>query len=318
MSSLRPTITGAELDMLIEEATVDCYNEEEQITGLFTMIEEHLVLPFDTSVLGMTVTVTRVDLTVSDQIVAICRRDGVKQAIPILDLLMPAPAPDGAEWIEHTAAGSADRTSPPVAVQNLRHACRRDPWCARSISQDVEMDVSSTCGLHREWALFALDADVTTCSTSPTVSTSTPSGSGAVPPINRSAGAAEADAGTHRRGRSHQRQVFGCCHGRCHSHPAAITMRHNRPKAPAHAGAFSCTWVDSTQTPRRPSRWFSASPIGGFCPALRSPAIRRPGLRGRPRRDSAGEQYRRRSSTSSSRRPRRFACATSTPGLRGS
>jgi hypothetical protein len=100
MSSLRPTISEAELDALIEEATVDCYNEEEQITGLFTMIEEHLVLPFETSVLGMTVTVTRVDLTVSDQIVVICRRDGVKQAIPVLDLPMPAPAPDGAEWIE--------------------------------------------------------------------------------------------------------------------------------------------------------------------------------------------------------------------------
>jgi uncharacterized protein (UPF0262 family) len=100
MSSLRPTISEAELDALIEAATVDCYNEEEQITGLFTMIEEHLVLPFETSVLGMTVTVSSVDLTVSDQIVAICRRDGVKQAIPILDLPMPAPAPDGAEWIE--------------------------------------------------------------------------------------------------------------------------------------------------------------------------------------------------------------------------
>jgi hypothetical protein len=51
-------------------------------------------------VLGVTVTVTRVDLTVSDQVVAICRRDRVKQAIPILDLPLPAPAPDGAEWID--------------------------------------------------------------------------------------------------------------------------------------------------------------------------------------------------------------------------
>ncbi len=48
----------------------------------------------------MTVTVTRVDLTVSDQIIAICRRDRVKQPIPILDLPLPAPAPDGAQWIE--------------------------------------------------------------------------------------------------------------------------------------------------------------------------------------------------------------------------
>jgi Calcium binding len=100
MSSSRAAISKAELDALIEEATVDCYNEEEQITGLFTMLEDHLALPFETSVLGMPVTVAKVDLTVSDEIVAICRRDGHKQAIPILDLPLPAPAPDGAEWIE--------------------------------------------------------------------------------------------------------------------------------------------------------------------------------------------------------------------------
>jgi hypothetical protein len=100
MSSSRPAITAAELDALIEEATVDCYNEAEQITGLFTMIEDHLALPFQSTVLGMTVTVAKVDLTVNDEIVAICRRDDHKQAIPILELPLSAPAPDGAEWIE--------------------------------------------------------------------------------------------------------------------------------------------------------------------------------------------------------------------------
>jgi len=100
MSSSRPAITAAELDALIEEATVDCYNEAEQITGLFTMIEDHLALPFQSTVLGMTVTVAKVDLTVIDEIVAICRHDDHKQAIPILELPLPAPAPDGAEWIE--------------------------------------------------------------------------------------------------------------------------------------------------------------------------------------------------------------------------
>jgi hypothetical protein len=98
MSSSRPAITTAELDALIEEAIVDCYNEAEQVTGLFTMIEDHLALPFETSLLGMTVTVAKVDLTAGDEIVEICRRDGHKQAIPLLEL--PLPAPDGAEWIE--------------------------------------------------------------------------------------------------------------------------------------------------------------------------------------------------------------------------
>jgi hypothetical protein len=38
---------------LVGEATVDCYNEYEQATGLFTMIEEHLAIPFQTEVLGV-------------------------------------------------------------------------------------------------------------------------------------------------------------------------------------------------------------------------------------------------------------------------
>lgn len=88
------------LDAMIEDATVDAYNDEEQVTGLFTMLEEHLALPFDTEVLGITVTVTKIDLTAANDIVAICRRDTHKQAIPILDLPLPGPAPDGAEWID--------------------------------------------------------------------------------------------------------------------------------------------------------------------------------------------------------------------------
>ena len=59
---------------MIEEATVDAYNEHEQITGLFTMLDEHLAVPFDTELLGITVTV-KDDLTVEHEIVAICRRD---------------------------------------------------------------------------------------------------------------------------------------------------------------------------------------------------------------------------------------------------
>jgi hypothetical protein len=93
-------MTPVELDALIEEATVDAYNEHEQITGLFTMLDEHLAVPFDTELLGITVTVKKIDLTVEHEIVAICRRDGHKQAVPILDLPLPVPRPDGAEWID--------------------------------------------------------------------------------------------------------------------------------------------------------------------------------------------------------------------------
>lgn len=94
------SMSKARLDAMVEEATVDCYNEAEQVTGLFTMIEENLAVPFETSILGISVTVEGVDLNHSDQIVAICVREHVRQAIPILELPMPAPSPEGAEWID--------------------------------------------------------------------------------------------------------------------------------------------------------------------------------------------------------------------------
>lgn len=99
-NSPRPTVSAAELDELIKQATIDCYNESEQVTGLFTLLEEHLVTPFRTTVLGVSATVTGVDVTTNDQIIAICQSEGHRQTIPILDLPLPTPAPDGREWIE--------------------------------------------------------------------------------------------------------------------------------------------------------------------------------------------------------------------------
>ncbi len=94
-------MSGAQLDAMVEEATVDCYKESEQITGLFTVIEEELMVPFETQVLGVEVTVERVDLNDDDQIVAICSREKLRQSIPLLDLPLPtSPPPKGAEWIE--------------------------------------------------------------------------------------------------------------------------------------------------------------------------------------------------------------------------
>jgi len=85
---------------MVEEATVDCYGESEQASGWFTMFEDNLAVPFETVVLGVTVTVERVDITESDQIVAICSGGQQRQSIPILDLPDPARLPDGWEWIE--------------------------------------------------------------------------------------------------------------------------------------------------------------------------------------------------------------------------
>ncbi|MFJ9032989.1 hypothetical protein ACIRQP_31565 [Streptomyces sp. NPDC102274] len=94
------TTSTAELEAMIEEATVDAYSEDEQLAGLFTLLEEHLALPFTTAVLGVEVTVRGIDLAPDGGIVALCSRGGTRQSIGILELPLPDPAPEGAEWID--------------------------------------------------------------------------------------------------------------------------------------------------------------------------------------------------------------------------
>jgi hypothetical protein len=97
--SHRPS-SKAHRERLVEDAIVDAYNASEQRSGIFTMIEERLALPFETEVLGLPVTVERIDLTEADEVVAICRRGRTRQRINVLDLPLPTPRPEGAEWIE--------------------------------------------------------------------------------------------------------------------------------------------------------------------------------------------------------------------------
>lgn len=84
-----------QLDELIEEATVDCHNEEEQATGFFTMIEENLALPFATRVLGVEASVVAVEMDDDGGLKAVCERGDERQCIGLTDL----PLPSGAEWI---------------------------------------------------------------------------------------------------------------------------------------------------------------------------------------------------------------------------
>lgn len=94
-----PQSARAVLNAMIEEATVDCYNESEQATAFFTVIEQKLALPFETTVLGIPVTVEQIQQGPGDHIVAICSRGRARQAVPIVDMPLPSPTPVGAEWI---------------------------------------------------------------------------------------------------------------------------------------------------------------------------------------------------------------------------
>ena len=77
---------------------MDCYDEDEELTGLASVIADNLAVPFETTVLGVAVTVRKIDHTDSG-IVAICVRGKHRQAIPVLDLPLPDPPPRGVEWI---------------------------------------------------------------------------------------------------------------------------------------------------------------------------------------------------------------------------
>jgi hypothetical protein len=76
---------------------VDAYGEDEQKADLLTMMQEHLTLPFSVNIFGVEAIVEKVDMKRDGRIVAVCRRDGMRQRVEILDLPLPKPAPAGAE-----------------------------------------------------------------------------------------------------------------------------------------------------------------------------------------------------------------------------
>lgn len=102
-------LSQEQLDELIEEATLDSRNnEEEELAGFAVMIGENLELPFETEVLGVTVKVESIIQT-ETALVADCVRAGHHQPITLTDLPLPAPAPQGSEWITAYRHWSSNR-----------------------------------------------------------------------------------------------------------------------------------------------------------------------------------------------------------------
>lgn len=93
-------LTDAKLDLMIEEAIVDAYGESEQTVGFYTVFEENLAVPFQIVMLGVDVTVEAIEMTDDEQIVAVCTRGKSRQRVPILEVPLPNPPPEGSEWID--------------------------------------------------------------------------------------------------------------------------------------------------------------------------------------------------------------------------
>jgi hypothetical protein len=89
------------LEELIAEATVDCYGEEEQHTGLLTMIEDNVDCPFTAKVIGEKVTVTGFEWPKSGYgLLAVCERGGKRHRVDVTSLEFVKPYPEGYEWVE--------------------------------------------------------------------------------------------------------------------------------------------------------------------------------------------------------------------------
>ena len=127
----KPKVSAARLEELVEEATVDAYDEDEQRVGFLTMLQDNLEVPFETEMLGVQVQIVGVDFNDADEIVAICKRGAHVQRIPVVDLPLPEPPPEGFEWIEayrFTSAATADRSAaaePPRASPQQHRRARR-------------------------------------------------------------------------------------------------------------------------------------------------------------------------------------------------
>jgi hypothetical protein len=85
MSPARPA--NRELDSLIEEITVDCYDEYEQLTGFQTAFENDATFPCPGTVIGEQVDVLSV-IGEDDrhELIATCQRNGRHYEIALLDI----------------------------------------------------------------------------------------------------------------------------------------------------------------------------------------------------------------------------------------
>jgi hypothetical protein len=80
-----------ELNDLVDEITVDAYNDDEQLWAFRQVFEDEVALPAEVSVVGETVTVLTIDYDGNERrgLTARCRRDGSEYTVAAHDLIFP-------------------------------------------------------------------------------------------------------------------------------------------------------------------------------------------------------------------------------------
>lgn len=91
------------IQALLDEATVDCYDEEEEFLGVFYALEEHLNFPLRAEALGDAVEVVGLDEERSGLrrgILACVRKGDRKYPVALAELEFRDLDPVSADWLE--------------------------------------------------------------------------------------------------------------------------------------------------------------------------------------------------------------------------
>ncbi len=92
----------ARLEALLEQATVDCYDEEEEFGGVFCALNNNLAFPLQAEMMGEQVEVLGLDdrrSSLRKGIVAQVRKGGREYSVGLADLDFIAADPSSAEWL---------------------------------------------------------------------------------------------------------------------------------------------------------------------------------------------------------------------------
>ena len=91
------------LETLLEQATVDCYGEEEEFTGIMCTLGEQLRFPLKATVVGEAVEIVGIDDRLSDLrrgVVARARRGDQEYRVGLAELEFVDLDPTSAEWLK--------------------------------------------------------------------------------------------------------------------------------------------------------------------------------------------------------------------------
>ncbi len=94
-------VNKAHLQELIEEATMDCYDEEEAFSGFWSMLDQGLIFPFHATILGEPLNVTGLSgrSALRRGLLAEIEKDGQTYTFPLSEMDVATLEGDAAAWI---------------------------------------------------------------------------------------------------------------------------------------------------------------------------------------------------------------------------